>query len=120
MTEHIHGYEEECCCRTIARTVPPVCDVCAPKMYLTPQEEAILEQMRGVKEQARAVGAKLNGLQGQFAGDGDGAAGAYPESEWRELSGKLDELRCQWKGWEQKLDEAIEQKLIALGHREPR
>lgn len=119
MSGHIHGYEE-CCCGTIAETIPPACDVCSPKMYLTYQEEAILAQMRGVKEQARAVSARLKGIQREFGGDDGGAAGAYGEAEWKTLRGQLDELRHQWKEWEHKLDEAIEQKLIALGHREPK
>lgn len=120
MTHHLYVQEHECCCGCVPEVVPPVCETCAPKMYLTPEEEAILARMRGLKEQVRTVTARLRTIKEQFAGEDSGPAQTDAEREWKELRGLLKGFRHQWKEWEEKLDDAIEQKLIALGHRDPK
>ncbi len=94
------------------------CVVCAPKMVLSNEEEAILRTMREIKVQARPVSERLKAIQGQLAAPVDSPDNRDNWSEWEELSGRLDTLRSEWKQWEERLDQAIEQKLIALGHRE--
>jgi tetrahydromethanopterin S-methyltransferase subunit B len=102
---------------------PPLSEVeecgCTPNVALTCQEEAILAKMREVKDQVRSLTARMKELRESF--DPNGAPGSGEgESEWAQLTGQLEELRNQWKAWETKLDEAIERKLIILGHREMR
>jgi hypothetical protein len=96
------------------------CVACAPKMVLTHEEEAILKTMREIKAQARPVSDKLKEIQGHLASPGEATDKHPSREEFEELSGRLGELRAQWKQWEKRLDEAIENKLISLGHREPR
>jgi hypothetical protein len=96
------------------------CVACAPKMVLTHEEEAILKTMREIKAQARPVSDKLKEIQGRLASAGEATDNRQPREEFEELSGRLEEMRTQWKQWEKRLDEAIENKLIMLGHRQPR
>ncbi len=93
--------------------VPEGCD-CSPKQYLTCQEEAVLKQLKDVKEQARSVMDQMK----EFTSDSNFPADAE-KSKVRYLSERLDELRNRWSELEVKLDEAIEEKLVRLGHREP-
>ncbi|MGB6064103.1 MAG: hypothetical protein WBG50_04810 [Desulfomonilaceae bacterium] len=87
-----------------------VCTACSPNEVLTCEEESILARMRGIKEEVRPIADKLRGIHNQVA----------QTSEWTELYGQLEALRRQWAEWEKKLEDAIEKKLIYLGHREPR
>jgi hypothetical protein len=90
---------------------------CSPNVAFTCEEEAILGKMREVKNQVKSLADKMKDLRESFAPAGSPGS-AERESEWEHLSGQLEELRGQWKVWETKLDEAIERKLIVLGHRE--
>lgn len=89
------------------------CSVCAPKSAVTPEEESILAEMRAIKEQVRPIAQRLKGLELSLRGTTEG------QHEWNELCGKLQDFRTQWKKWEKELEQAIERKLILLGHREP-
>jgi hypothetical protein len=86
-----------------------VCTGCSPNEVLTCEEESILAHMRGIKEGVRHIANKLRNINQQAA----------QTSEWTELYGQLEALRRQWESWEKKLEDAIEKKLIHLGHREP-
>jgi len=110
MDERIETFAGVCGCAASGEGIG--CEPCPPKMLLTPEEEEILARMRQLKEQVRPIAAKLHEIRREFGTEADGG--------WTELSGRLDSLRNEWKQWEEKLDDAIEQKLIALGHREPR
>jgi hypothetical protein len=90
---------------------------CSPNVAFTCEEEAILGKMREVKNQVRSLTGRMNNLRETFSSPGN-VGSPESESEWAQLSGQLEELRGQWKVWETKLDDAIERKLIALGHRE--
>lgn len=72
---------------------------CRPKMVLSCQEEDILGRMRKIKTEVRSI------------------------IEFTESSGhaptRLEELRTQWADLETRLDTAIDNKLIMLGHRTP-
>ena len=94
------------------------CGPCKPNQALTCEEETILAKMREVKVQARAVADRMKQI-GPLAREGrsEGSANGE-EAEWRELFHQLDELRNQWSQWQGRLEEAIERKLILLGHRE--
>ncbi len=96
------------------------CRACSPNMTVSCEEVSILGKMREVKEQARDITAKLMDIQlalGKSVSEDDSY---QPTTEWGELTCQLDGLRNQWKEWEEKLQDATETKLIALGHREPR
>lgn len=102
-----------------AGTEGQVCESCAPKLALTPEEEAILAKMREIKERVRPITAKLKEIRQTLGEQGNGGA-TEADAEWKTLSAKLDALRSQWREWEEKLEGAIERKLILLGHREPK
>ncbi len=95
----------------------PCCD-CKTKMALTYEEEAILKKLRGIKTAVRPLMETLRSIELKRF-DRDGSDAASVEGEWIRLSKELDELRTAWNEWEKKLEAAIEQKLILLGHREP-
>jgi hypothetical protein len=87
------------------------CD-CRPKMYLTKEEESILSELREIKQEVRLIMDKIK----MVAAETGAATGSV---ELSDLSGRLDTLREVWRGWETRLDQAIEDKLIMLGHRQP-
>ncbi|MEW6350150.1 MAG: hypothetical protein AB1646_13875 [Thermodesulfobacteriota bacterium] len=94
------------------------CVTCVPKMILTLEEEAILKTMREVKAQAKPVRQRLQELDVSLKSPTDDYDPQALKEEWEHLRTQLEGLRVQWKGWERRLDEAIENKLIALGHRD--
>jgi len=96
------------------------CAACSPHMILTCEEENVLKSMREIKDQVGPIAARLNDLQTQMGTTTEGAATSETESEWRLLTGQLEQLRQQWQDWQVLLDAAIEKKLILLGHRGPR
>jgi hypothetical protein len=87
------------------------CD-CRPKMYLTREEEVILSELREIKQEVRLIMDKIK----MVAAETGATTGSV---ELSDLSGRLDTLKEAWSGWETKLDQAIEDKLIMLGHRQP-
>jgi hypothetical protein len=96
------------------------CQACSPNMAITCEEVSILGRMREIKGQVRDIAARLKEVQ-QALGSSPSQDDSYqPTQEWERLTCELDGLRSQWKEWEQRLQDAIEAKLIALGHREPR
>lgn len=95
-----------------------VCESCAPKQAVTPDEEAALERMREVKKQVREVNERLREIK-PFKGETTRSDALEENAEWRELFSKLEDLRGRWAEWRAKLDEAIDRKMVALGHKEP-
>jgi len=109
---------EECVCEPYSPESKALgCEGCSPTMYVTCDEEEILAEMRGIKDQVRPISDKLKEIE-RLSGSRTAAAGLAASNEWTELKRQLDDLRSQWKNWEERLDEAIERKLIILGHRE--
>ena len=98
---------------------PEVCDVCASKEIVSGDEHAILGHMREIKEQVRRLTQRMNEIKTPEGAAMTGGDGREDRSEWNELFATLEDLRSQWGDWQRRLDEAIERKLIALGHREP-
>ena len=120
MAGEIEEFIAECGCNPIApEGQGDACGTCAPKLALSVEEEAVLTQMRALKDQVRPIADRMRRIHEDLAGSaqGDGKVAGL-QSEWSELSGRLDILRTQWRDWEVKLDEAIHQKLVMLGHRE--
>jgi hypothetical protein len=97
-----------------------VCKPCSPNMTVTCEELNILSRMREIKHEARSIDQKMKDIRKHMAKPIEPAAPAEPTPEWTDLSLQLEGLRANWKDWEHKLQEAIEQKLVLLGHREPR
>ncbi|MCX5861363.1 MAG: hypothetical protein NTW27_04485 [Deltaproteobacteria bacterium] len=102
------------CSPSIAFSETAECSLCAPKSAVTPEEESVLAEMRAIKEQVRTIAERLKKVEASMKGT------FVQQSEWTELSGRLEDLRTQWKTWEDKLEEAIERKLVLLGHRDPK
>jgi hypothetical protein len=95
------------------------CHPCSPNMTVTCAEISILGKMREIKGQVRDLSARLKEIHHTLEKSRSGDDSFQPTAEWGELTCELDGLRSQWKEWEHKLQDAIETKLIALGHREP-
>ncbi|MGB9617257.1 MAG: hypothetical protein ACP5M0_13970 [Desulfomonilaceae bacterium] len=122
MTEVNHLQHELCDCQPGGRDdegSASSCSVCAPKLALTPEEEAILGRMRAIKQQARPIAERLKALEQAAQGLSSDRGSTKSDGEWATLNEALNRLRQDWKEWEQRLDEAIERKLILLGHRQP-
>jgi hypothetical protein len=99
-------YGPEICCDQ------NICGFCEPKTILTKEEEMVLIQMREIRNQAAPIMDRLHDLQAEMSKESS-------SPEMRELSAQLDILRDHWRGWQKRLDLAIEKKLIALGHKFP-
>ncbi len=93
------------------------CEGCAPNMYMTCDEETVLARMRDLKEQVRPISLRMKEIERSAGGSGGVGSPEYGE-EWSGLSAQLERFRSQWGEWEKQLDEAIERKMILLGHRE--
>ncbi|MBI5250024.1 MAG: hypothetical protein HY912_11065 [Desulfomonile tiedjei] len=89
---------------------------CGLKEVLTYEEESILAKMREIKEQVRPVAQKLKDVQAQMGR----SAKIESAPEFAGVYAQIEELRREWQDWERKLEDAIERKLIMLGHRQPR
>ncbi len=96
------------------------CSVCAPKLALTVEEEYILSRMRAIKQQARPIAERLKEIGRTAQEVTNHEVPEKKDAEWEELNRELDRLRGDWKEWENRLDKAIETKLVLLGHRQPR
>ena len=96
------------------------CAPCQPHMALTFEEEAILAEMRRIKDMVRPITERLNEIRLHEVTVGAAGAAAGTDDEWKNLAAQLEHLRAQWKEWQKRLEDAIEQKLIRLGHREPK
>lgn len=108
----------ECGCNPVAPEAEGnVCGTCAPKLALSVEEEAVLGQMRVLKDQVRPITGKMKQIEDDLAGSVTGDRTGL-EAQWGELAKQLSVLRVEWKDWERKLDEAIHKKLVMLGHRE--
>lgn len=94
-------------------------DLCNPENVVTCEEESILARMRDIKAQLRPINRRLSEIQAYEGASLSGGVSTEEQAEWNELFGQLQELRNQWAEWERKLEDAIERKLIALGHRQP-
>lgn len=89
---------------------------CGFKQYVTYEEESILARMREIKDQVRPVAKKLKEVQ-TYMGN---SVELETSPEFAGIYAQLKELRREWKDWERKLEDAIERKLIMLGHRPER
>lgn len=120
MSEIMDKDLEQCGCRS-SPTFPEIgeCAVCAPKMALSLEEEAILTQMRSIKTRVRPIADRLKEIGNAIEKSGT-VNSQDKASEWNSLSTQLEDLRYQWKTWELRLEEAIEHKLVLLGHRRPK
>lgn len=118
MTDQLENVMEGCDCEPYPPDVQEIgCEGCAPKMYVTCDEEAVLAKMRELKDQVRPISHRIREIERLGGGTANTGSTEF-QAEWSELSGQLENLRNQWRDWEKRLDEAIERKLILLGHRE--
>ena len=120
MTSHLEHTGIKCGCDPFPAPAEGPCAQCQPNMILTCEEEAILAKMREIKEWARPITERLGEIRLQEGAGSSGAAAGETDVELRSLVALLDEQRARWKEWQEKLEDAIERKLIFLGHREPK
>jgi hypothetical protein len=88
---------------------------------LTRDEEAILAQMRTVKEKVTEVKKRLKELEdrnGFKPASGDAVEGAATEeqTQWLEQKQNLDSLRQEWRELDEKRQEAAAFRMKILGH----
>lgn len=95
-----------------------LCGPCKPNQILTCEEEAILAKMREIKSTVRDISDRMARVKALEGGASTEAILREKYLEWHELSTQLDELRGHWTEGRNRLEEAIERKLILLGHRE--
>ena len=98
----------------------PACGGCPSNVTVTEQESWILKEMRDLKEQMRPVAQRLSELEDRIKKPVLPETEDQRNSEWAKLEGQMADLRKEWQKWQERLDEAIEQKLICLGHRKPK
>jgi hypothetical protein len=103
MTGHEYTPQSDSCCGSEPGVASPcACPPCELKTYLTKEEEEILHEIRRVRYEADLL-----------RGTPDGGLDQDPGA-------RTTELRLQLTALREKLEDATERKLIALGHREPR
>ncbi len=95
------------------------CGSCPSDQALTEKESSILKEMRSIKEQVGPVAQRLSELEERIKKPVLNETDDTRNAEWAELEGQMTSLREEWKKWQDRLDKAIEQKLICLGHRDP-
>ncbi|MFH0824219.1 MAG: hypothetical protein V2B18_15815 [Pseudomonadota bacterium] len=111
--------DEMCCCGPAdGMAEMEACNVCAPKSVLTADEEVILSRLRELKAEARGITERMKRIHTDpsMEGTDESLAGG---SELNDLNRQLNELRSTWGDWQRRLDDAIDRKLILLGHRTP-
>ncbi|MBM4328527.1 MAG: hypothetical protein FJ118_15350 [Deltaproteobacteria bacterium] len=119
MTEQIYDTSGECACDPFPAPAEGVaCAQCEPNNALSCDEEWVLGKMRAIKEQARGLTARMNEMHSREMAALSGGIAPQDEAEWNRLSDELDRLRIQWVEWQERLEDAIERKLVFLGHRE--
>ena len=96
------------------------CETCHLSNELSDQESWILQEMRSIKEQVRSIADRLNELEKRIKQPTLNQTEEDRNAEWAKLEGQMANLRKEWQIWQGRLDEAIEQKLICLGHRNPK
>jgi hypothetical protein len=119
MTEVASHFPGACSCAPFPGPAEgDVCKPCSPNMTVTCEEVGILSHMRDMKHEARAVQAQLKDIRKTMEKSVEHVTGSELAAEFEELSKQLETLRHNWREWEHKLQEAIERKLVLLGHRE--
>ncbi|MEW6532067.1 MAG: hypothetical protein AB1473_14615 [Thermodesulfobacteriota bacterium] len=119
MAEQIYDTSGECACDPFpAPAEGAACAQCEPSNALSCDEEMVLGKMRAIKEQVRGLTARMNEMHSHELAALSGGVAAEDEAEWNRLSDELHRLRIQWLEWQERLEDAIERKLIFLGHRE--
>jgi hypothetical protein len=99
---------------------PDACGSCPSKEYLSRDEQWILSEMRAIKDAVSPIAKRLKELESRIKDPSLVESDSQRNDEWAKLEGQMAELRQEWEKWHVRLEEAIEQKLICLGHREPR
>jgi len=117
MDDHLVNAVGGCACDPFPASASG-CQGCSPNMILSCEEEVILGKMREIKEQVAPIANKLSNIQKEM-GESIGEFGPVDlESDWHVLNGQLQDLRNQWQSWQARLENAVNKKLILLGHRE--
>jgi len=103
---------------------------CPEKDYLIKEEEDALSELRRIKKQATAAKKRFHNLQREINPDllkenedrlnPEERAGYAQQkklqAELKECERSIEELRSQWKDWDEKRKQATRKKMILLGH----
>ena len=77
---------------------------CSPKIYVSNEEAALLEEMRHLREQSVVLKKKMRKVE--------------PQQRSR-LESEIDELRAKWKALSAQREKAFIRKMVMLGHLPP-
>jgi hypothetical protein len=72
----------------------------------TEEEVAALNAMRDIKKEARSLKERMQSLQ-------------VDSRERLELQERIDRLKTEWSGWEEKRKAEAKRRMILLGHEKP-
>ncbi len=118
MSSHTQNVSDTLHCQPHeASETEPSCVTCEPKLALSLDEEEILGRMREIKAQVREVSAGIQRLGIDVGQELPAGASDEERSEWATLTDALSDLQATWREWRDKLEEATDRKLVALGHR---
>jgi hypothetical protein len=118
MSAHTQNVSDRLHCQTYeAIENEPACVTCEPKLALSLEEEEILGSMREIKAQVRELSAGIQRLGVDVGQELPAGASDEERSEWATLTDALSDLQAKWREWQDKLEEATDRKLVALGHR---
>ena len=84
---------------------------CKPIEVPTEDELVALNAMRTIKDRSKEVKKRLSEISSL-----DGHENA---EKILELEKQMEQLKAEWKEWEEKRKEATRQRMILLGHEEP-
>ena len=104
--------------------------LCQEKDYLIKEEEDALSELRRIKKQATLTKKRFKNLQKELHSEllkkneprlnpEEKANSAHQKklrAELRECEKTVEELRNQWKDWDEKRKQATRKKMILLGH----
>ena len=76
----------------------------------TPRERESLDRMRALKEDVREVKKRLRDLKSSWNKDDSGKISALEED--------IRRLKTEWERWEKRWKEAVQERMIYLGHDE--
>jgi hypothetical protein len=84
---------------------------CKPIQVPTENEVVALNAMRTIKERSKGIKKRLSEISSL---DGDENA-----EQIMELEKEMEQLKAEWREWEEKRKDAAKERMILLGHEEP-
>lgn len=84
---------------------------CKPIQVPTENEVVALNAMRTIKERSKGLKKRLSEISS--------LGGNENAEQIMELEKKMEQLKAEWREWEEKRKDAAKERMILLGHEEP-